>query len=790
MMSTTVAYYLCGRRAGRRRRRNLLLLFTAAAMLYLMYRDAPESVLRADEEGGDVSTVVPTGGGGGGGKRPATDGSSVKAADADEPPPSPAPAVVAPASASRSRSRAPPASPPPSASTTPAPPSPSGSPSPPPPPQPSASPSGAATPSPSGKPSTSPAPPPPQAVAGAAEEARLLATSPQARQDFFVDCLRSSLRPSCRPRADDPPFVVLPRDQWRAHVTDVLKFTVPHRAVPPHSYGGYSGPWVESVFVTYFMGLDSGKPDEMGYRRRRRLLRQAQHEGAERRLAAPPPSQWEGDDVNTTEAGVLPYAWRRVLADDTAAAAASKSGGQRLGDVPEPARGSILDALERAFYPLVPVFARWSDAAFGDDRAMHPKNKELFEHQGNPAGSPLRRDVVYVALSQHDRGEVASGLTCNHYRNVVSLSSGGWGSVAIPLIKGTAAHVSTEAHGDAQPAAAAVAGGSPPWQARPRLRMFSFVGTNHLGRGVAFDAFHRSSLPGGGGSPWFDTLMTPDWRGVARGSVFTLSPRGYGRTSFRLFELLQYGSVSVYLYDDVAWTPYQHGADFEPPGSLPPALLDGGKGDVRRFGAVPLRAADDASEADAGDVGVYAPLTDAQAAAFAASDRGKAGWSGPGRYAVPGANVTAGVLNGGGMWGPGGVGFAVAYDEVASFVCVACEFLRPGSAARWRHVRTLPLHRYGSGAGQACPCTASAWEDAARGMASGPQPTGPWVLPPDSLVAEMERRVAAVRDRYFTYRGVMGHVADLLRSPLESELVCVPKPDDYGTPRSDPPFIE
>lgn len=789
-MSTTVAYYLCGRRAGRRRRRNLLLLFTAATMVYLMYRDAPESVLRAEEEGDGVATVLPVkgpAGGGGGG------GGSVKAADVKEPPsprrPSPAPAAVVPASASRSRSRAPPA---PSASTSPAPPSPSGSTLPQPPP---ASPSAAATkspastPSPSSKPSV-PAPAPPQAgaAAGSSDEARALASSPQARQDFFVDCLRSSLRASCRPRADDPPFVVLPRDAWRAHVADVLKFTVPHRAVPGHSYGGYSGPWVESVFITYFMGLDTGKPDEMGYRRRlRALLRRRGRRG----LRDVPPPVWEGDDVNATEAAVLPYTWRRALADD-GGASSSRTGGPLRGDVPDPARGSILDALERAFYPLVPVFARWSDAAFGDDRAMHPKNKELFEHQGNPAGSPLRRDVVYVALSQHDRGEVASGLSCNHYRNVVSLSSGGWGSVAIPLIKGTAAHVSTEPVDapTAGRAAAAVAGGSPQWQARPRLRMFSFVGTNHLGRNVAFDAFQRSSLPGGGGSPWFDTLMTPDWRGVARSSVFTLSPRGYGRTSFRLYELLQYGSVSVYLYDDVAWTPYQHGADFEPPGSLPPALTDGGRGDVRRFGAVPLRADNGGSASAADDVGVTAPLTDAQVAAFAASDRGKAGWSGPGRYAVPGANVTAGVLNAGGMWGPGGVGFAVAYDEVGAFVCVACDFLLPGSAARWRHVRVLPLHRYGAGAGKECPCSAAAWEEVARGMTDGAGPSPPWVLPADSLVAEMERRVAAVRDRYFTYRGVMGHVATLLRLPLESELVCVPKPDDYGTPRSDPPFIE
>lgn len=37
---------------------------------------------------------------------------------------------------------------------------------------------------------------------------------------------------------------------------------------------------------------------------------------------------------------------------------------------------------------------------------------------------------------------------------------------------------------------------------------------------------------------------------------YNLAPRGYGRTSFRLFEVIQMGRVPVYLYDDVSWVPY------------------------------------------------------------------------------------------------------------------------------------------------------------------------------------------------------------------------------------------
>ena len=35
------------------------------------------------------------------------------------------------------------------------------------------------------------------------------------------------------------------------------------------------------------------------------------------------------------------------------------------------------------------------------------------------------------------------------------------------------------------------------------------------------------------------------------------SPRGFGRTSYRLAEVVQLGRVPVYLYDDVPWVPYE-----------------------------------------------------------------------------------------------------------------------------------------------------------------------------------------------------------------------------------------
>lgn len=40
-------------------------------------------------------------------------------------------------------------------------------------------------------------------------------------------------------------------------------------------------------------------------------------------------------------------------------------------------------------------------------------------------------------------------------------------------------------------------------------------------------------------------------------TIFNLAPRGFGRASFRLAEIIQIGRIPVYLYDDYPWIPYE-----------------------------------------------------------------------------------------------------------------------------------------------------------------------------------------------------------------------------------------
>ena len=45
-------------------------------------------------------------------------------------------------------------------------------------------------------------------------------------------------------------------------------------------------------------------------------------------------------------------------------------------------------------------------------------------------------------------------------------------------------------------------------------------------------------------------------------SKYALCPRGYGRSSFRFFEVLNLGCVPIYIWDDIEWLPYKDEIDY------------------------------------------------------------------------------------------------------------------------------------------------------------------------------------------------------------------------------------
>jgi len=46
-------------------------------------------------------------------------------------------------------------------------------------------------------------------------------------------------------------------------------------------------------------------------------------------------------------------------------------------------------------------------------------------------------------------------------------------------------------------------------------------------------------------------------------SKYALAPRGYGRSSFRFFEIFKLGTIPVYVWDDTEWLPYKNVLDYD-----------------------------------------------------------------------------------------------------------------------------------------------------------------------------------------------------------------------------------
>ena len=56
-------------------------------------------------------------------------------------------------------------------------------------------------------------------------------------------------------------------------------------------------------------------------------------------------------------------------------------------------------------------------------------------------------------------------------------------------------------------------------------------------------------------------IYGPEYAKVIQGSKFTICPRGYGKTSFRLYEAIQLGTIPVYVSEEF-WLPYSDKLDW------------------------------------------------------------------------------------------------------------------------------------------------------------------------------------------------------------------------------------
>jgi len=168
----------------------------------------------------------------------------------------------------------------------------------------------------------------------------------------------------------------------------------------------------------------------------------------------------------------------------------------------------------------------------------------------------LRRNVPYVAVSENDEGLVGKGeFDVKAYPNILVLSGGGYGNVAVPLFLGRGRNTE-EAHASARALFAAQHLRS---KASLRPRFVNYVGTighapRHLRermKEMVMSYSRKNNITEQvvfyKGRAWWEHMVD---------SKFTLVPRGFGRTAFHLVETIQAGLIPIYIYSDIPWVPY------------------------------------------------------------------------------------------------------------------------------------------------------------------------------------------------------------------------------------------
>uniref|UniRef100_A0A7S4CU00 Exostosin GT47 domain-containing protein n=1 Tax=Eutreptiella gymnastica TaxID=73025 RepID=A0A7S4CU00_9EUGL len=181
------------------------------------------------------------------------------------------------------------------------------------------------------------------------------------------------------------------------------------------------------------------------------------------------------------------------------------------------------------FFPLIPLFIQWTDYS----RLVHRMKTDPALIRALNMSIDSR--FPYLAVSQHDCG---IHQFMKLFPNIIVMSAGGNGHVPIPLLKKVM---------------------SMPMDPEKRTIEVLFQGNIRNGpRQELLNKFLRSGAQVLQKAPG----KLEDYAAVLAQSAFTFAPFGVGRTSFRMYEALQSGSIPIYIYNDVPWLPYQSRLDW------------------------------------------------------------------------------------------------------------------------------------------------------------------------------------------------------------------------------------
>ena len=337
---------------------------------------------------------------------------------------------------------------------------------------------------------------------------------------YLTECLHGTAANATATSPLFSPFYPPPAyETLRQHYISLLDATAPYRSIKWHGYADFSGPWLEHAYLRQFFS----KPFSWWY----------------------------------------PLVPIFVQLTDVAAQGANAPGLLRLVELLREGGRKGRTTLEEG------RMSREGEGRVGRKEAMR-----------------LRDDVIYVIVTQYDTGPLSLIPDPTFFENFLVFSSGGWGNVPLPLLKGDSAWAAAQQRqekendmkeeGDsvdnkstAQRRGGGGGGGGAGREhrrRRSRQHILSFSGRvtyeSQLGIPPTYQTLRQNSIA------HLQAILPPKyltveawspslkWKDTTAASAMTLAYRGYGATSFRLYEALHLGSVPIYAWAQLAWLPY------------------------------------------------------------------------------------------------------------------------------------------------------------------------------------------------------------------------------------------
>ena len=190
-------------------------------------------------------------------------------------------------------------------------------------------------------------------------------------------------------------------------------------------------------------------------------------------------------------------------------------------------------------YVYIPVF--WTNLQVNDD---YGQKKTYYNNLLQTAYNNLPKDTKYFTIVQHD-----DCVQLNIPKNTLIFGACS-GHIPLPLI-----------YEDINNTLSTLCN---TYKINRKLLCSFYGSTTHPIRNM-LQFFHREGVIEINQKTWEKNINNSDaseFIQLALQSVFTLSPRGYGRSSFRFFESILLGSIPIYIYDDINWLPYQNIIDY------------------------------------------------------------------------------------------------------------------------------------------------------------------------------------------------------------------------------------